>query len=93
MIVRILGDGRYDVPDDHRSELDTLDDELGEALDGGDDEIFATALSAIIATVRQYGRTLPMDELSPSDLLLPFDDATCAETRDLLAGEAGSPTG
>jgi hypothetical protein len=39
-----------------------------------------------VAEVRRVGTDLPDDEFYPSDLVLPFEDATLSETKELLAG-------
>ncbi len=86
MIVRILGEGQFSVPDRHRSELEGLDSTLLEAIEAGDEAAFAVALGAAVAEVRRVGTAVPDDEFSPSDLVLPFVDASLGETRELLAG-------
>jgi hypothetical protein len=86
MIVRIMGEGQYSVPDKHRSEMEALDNTLLEAVDAGDEAAFEVALGAAAAEVRRVGTVLPDDEFSPSDLVLPFEDATLSETKELLAG-------
>ncbi|HEX4245156.1 MAG TPA: hypothetical protein VHY77_06300 [Acidimicrobiales bacterium] len=90
MIVRILGEGQYSVPDKHRSEMDALDNSLLEAVDAGDEAAFKVALGAAVAEVRRVGTVLPDDEFAPSDLVLPFEDATLSETKELLAGGAAA---
>jgi hypothetical protein len=85
MIVRILGEGQYTVPDDHRGALEKLDDAIDQAVDRGDDAGFATALAALTAEVRQAGEPLADDDFAPSDLVVPFADASLEETKALLA--------
>ena len=93
MIIRILGDGQYEIPESERGTLEGLDAALVSAVEGGDDAAFATALGAIIDEVRHAGQTLADDAFAPSDLVVPFADATLAETKSLLAdsGDAVGP--
>ncbi|HXA32090.1 MAG TPA: hypothetical protein VNV87_07495 [Acidimicrobiales bacterium] len=86
MIVRIMGEGQFSVPDKHRSEMEALDNTLLEAVEAGDEAAFEVALGAAVAEVRRLGTDLPDDEFYPSDLVLPFEDATLSETKELLAG-------
>jgi hypothetical protein len=85
VIVRILGEGQYSVDDSERAALDTLDDALMAAVDGGDERAFATALATLTAEVRRAGSPLDDDDFAPSDLVVPFADASLDETRGLLA--------
>ena len=89
MIVRILGDGQFDVPEADRAGLHQLEEVLDTTLDGADEDAFATALAAVIAEVRRVGTELAADSFTASDRVLPFDDATLAETKELLAGPGG----
>jgi hypothetical protein len=88
MIVRIIGEGQFDVPDEHLGELNKLDDALADAVEGGDPGTFRTALESLLASVRTQGSELPDDYLGPSELVLPGPDATIDEVRAVL-GEEG----
>ena len=96
MIVRILGEGQYSLDDSDRPPLDALDDALIKAVDSGDESAFTAALDALAAEVRRTGTPLADDAFAPSDLVVPFADATLEETRGLLAqaddGGAEDPT-
>jgi hypothetical protein len=91
MIVRIMGEGQFEVPADHLDELNRLDDQLMKAVDSGDDGSFTTALEALLTSVRTAGRELPLDYLGPSDLVLPGPDATIEEVREVLGDEGLIP--
>ena len=91
MIVRISGEGQFDVPDGHVDELNRLDDDLTKAVDGGDDAQFTAALEALLASVRTVGEELPADWIGPSDLVLPSPDATIHEVREVLGDEGLIP--
>jgi len=91
MIVRIMGEGQFEVPADHLDELNRLDDQLMKAVDSGDDGSFTTALEALLTSVRTAGRELPLDYLGPSDLVLPGPDATIGEVREVLGDEGLIP--
>jgi hypothetical protein len=91
MIVRIIGEGQFDVPDAHLDELNRLDEDLLKASDTGAQDAFTTALEALLASIRTAGDELPDDYLGPSDLVLPSPDATIEEVRDLLGDEGLIP--
>ncbi|HEV3281915.1 MAG TPA: hypothetical protein VG032_09970 [Acidimicrobiales bacterium] len=85
MIVRILGEGQYSVPEGERGALEKLDASLAEAVESNDEESFGRSLSALTAAVRRVGEPVADDAFAPSDLVVPFPDATLEETKDLLA--------
>jgi hypothetical protein len=91
VIIRILGDGQYDVPDDQVDSLNELDDTLEKAVESGDEATFGAALGALLDRVRELGSTVALDALSPSQLILPPDSASLAEVRDMLSDEGLIP--
>ena len=91
MIVRISGEGQFDLPESHVDELNRLDDDLAKAVDAGDDGQFTTALEALLASVRTAGEELPADWIGPSDLVLPSPDSTIHEVREVLGDEGLIP--
>jgi PspA-Associated protein len=84
VIVRILTEGQYEVPDDAMDALNELDAELATAIEGGDEDAFRSSLEALLERVRSLGTPVELDALLPSTLLLPATDASLAEVRDLL---------
>jgi len=88
VIVRIMGEGQVDVGEGDLAALNSLDSELETAIDSGDEEKFRSALHALLEQVRTVGKTLPAEELAPSELILPPADATMDEVRAML-GDAG----
>jgi hypothetical protein len=91
MIVRISGEGQFEVPESHVDELNRLDDDLTKAVDGDDEGQFRAALEALLTSVRSAGQELPADWLGPSDLVLPSPDATIHEVREVLGDEGLIP--
>ncbi|MFC6288553.1 hypothetical protein ACFP3Q_15485 [Nocardioides sp. GCM10027113] len=91
MIVRILGEGQYDVSDEAVDRLNDLDDAVEKAVDAGDVEAFTQALHALHDGVRTVGVPHDADSLDESDLILPPADASLDEVRALLGGEGLIP--
>lgn len=91
MIVRILGEGQFDVAGEHLDELNLLDSQLQAAADAGDRGAFSAALQALGDAVRRHGARVPADALIVSELVLPAQDASLEEVRSLLAGEGLIP--
>lgn len=91
MIVRILGEGQFDVPDAALDELNALDDGLVDAVETGDVDRFSVALGQLLAGLRASATPHPPDALDPSDLVLPGPDTTLDEVRELLGDEGLIP--
>ena len=68
MIVRILGEGQYDVADDALARLNCLDNDLECAVEAGDEAAFAAALTALLDGVRarRAPPTTPTRSTSPT---------------------------
>jgi hypothetical protein len=91
LIIRILGEGQFDVPDESLDGLNALDDAVEQAVEAGDREAFAKALEALLARVRDSAVPHAEGTLDTSDLILPHADATLGEVRDLLSGDGLIP--
>ena len=91
MIVRILGEGQWDVTDDVLEAMNALDESVEQAVQAGDEATFASSLTALLDAVRQQGTRLEDDSLEDSDLILPPSDATLEEVRALLPDEGLVP--
>jgi len=93
VIVRLLGEGQYRVPDELVDELNELDDAIIRAVDAGDERGLWDGLSALAEAVRQAGTKLRDDELVPSDTVVPPEDLSLEEARDLLSDDGFVPGG
>ncbi|MGH8897745.1 MAG: PspA-associated protein PspAA [Egibacteraceae bacterium] len=91
MIVRILGEGQFDVPDSAVKGLNGLDDRLTKAVEAADTDAFTAALSELLAAVRAHATPHPADSLDPSHLVLPGPDSSIEEVRELLGDEGLIP--
>lgn len=91
MIVRILGEGQFDVPDSALDELNELDEALVTAIEAGDTDAFTAALGELLAGVRATATPHAADTLDSSDLILPDPDSSLAEVRALLGDEGLIP--
>ena len=91
MIVRILGEGQWEVAEDRLEELNRLDAEVETAIEADDPVTFSNTLAALLNDVRTAGTPLPAESLHDSDLILPPADATIEEVRALLSDEGLIP--
>ncbi|MHB1988098.1 MAG: PspA-associated protein PspAA [Acidimicrobiales bacterium] len=87
MIVRILGEGQYELPDDALASLEELDRQLNAAMESESEEGFEKVLGALLAKVRDTGAELSTSTLVPSDLTVPHEGSSISDVRELLASE------
>jgi acetyl-CoA carboxylase carboxyltransferase component len=91
VIARVLGDGQYRVDDEAVAALNELDEQAAQAVEAGDEENVHRLLGMMAKTVRERGERLADDELSPSDLIIPPDDLSLEEAKELFSGEGLIP--
>lgn len=90
MLIRILGEGQFLLPDSDLDEINRLDAALEAALKSPDDDVRA-ALDALLDRVRTVGVRPPDDEFAESTVILPFADASEDDIRDMLGDEGLIP--
>lgn len=91
MIVRILGEGQFDVDDAAVEQLNALDAVVESAIRAGNEPAFVDALAELLAGVRRLGTPHEDGTLDSSDLILPMADATLAEVQEMLADDGLIP--
>jgi hypothetical protein len=91
MIVRLMGEGQYRVDDALRGQLNELDERAQTAIDANDEAALDDMLDKIWQLVREGGESLPEEELSASDVIIPPSDLTLEETRKLFSDEGLIP--
>jgi hypothetical protein len=84
VILRILGEGQFEVTDANLKELNRLDGDVQKAVQAENHDQFAAALDALLRGVREHGTEVPADYLGPSELVLPGPDSSLEEVRALL---------
>jgi hypothetical protein len=84
MIVRILSEGQWDVPDEVVKDLNRLDEVVEQAVRSGDQSQLTTALGTLLDEVRSQGSPVPDERLDDSDLILPAADSTLEDVQALL---------
>jgi len=87
VIVRILGEGQYDVPDAETAALEDLDRKLSVAIEADDEKGFEEVLAELVQKVRSSGAEVGPETIVPSSLTLPHASSSLAETKALLASE------
>ena len=91
MIVRISGEGQFELPDADADRLNELDNQAVAAAEGGDEARFYELWRQMLDLVASDGRRLDDDELVESTVILPPRDITFEEARSEFTGEGLIP--
>jgi len=91
VIVRILGEGQFDVPGEALAKLNELDEAVLAAVEADDRLGFDAALAALLDSVRSVAEPHYVEGLETSDVILPAADSTLSEVRDLLGNDGLIP--
>jgi chromosome condensin MukBEF complex kleisin-like MukF subunit len=91
VIVRLMGEGQWQVDDSLKARLDELDAETERAAEAGDADALHAALRALHDEVKNAGERLDHAHLGASDAVVPPSDLSLDEARKLLAGEDPFP--
>jgi hypothetical protein len=91
MIVRISGEGQYELADDLHDRLNQLDDAAVAAVDRDDEAGWHATFEELLAFVRDEGTLTDGDDLRASDIILPPADLSFAEAGADFTGEGLVP--
>jgi hypothetical protein len=91
MIVRISGEGQWQLADSVRERVNELDNAAVAAVDAGDEPAFHASFDSLLTMIRTDGERLPADDLHPSDVILPPADLSFAEAGEEFTGEGLIP--
>lgn len=84
MVVRVLHEGQYEVDAGDLDQLNALDQQAFDAVAEGDEPGYRNLFNQILEIIRGKGRPLGIDDLRPSELVLPSPDSTMEEVRSLF---------
>lgn len=88
IVVRILDEGQFALPDAARADLEARDVRLLDALERDDETAYTAELEALLGLVHDEGTVLPLDVITPSEFVLPSRDLSMAGVRDFLGDHA-----
>ena len=91
MIVRISGEGQWELPDADAERLNELDNQAVAAVEAGDEDKFHELWEQMLDLVTGDGNELPDDELVESDVILPPRDSTFEEAKMDFSGDGLIP--
>jgi hypothetical protein len=91
VIVRLMGEGQWEVEDGLRGRIDELDADTERAVAAKDDAQLRDALESLHELVRSSGKQLDHAHLGASDLVIPPADLSLDEAHELLHGNGLIP--
>jgi hypothetical protein len=91
MIVRISGEGQFELTDDAAERLNALDNEVVAAVEAGEEGRFAELFGELVAWIRDAGSPLADDDLRGSDVIVPPPDTSFEEARHEFTGDGLIP--
>ena len=91
MIVRISGEGQFQLPDNDAERLNDLDNEAVAAVEAGDEGKFQQLFDQMLSLVKGDGEAVADDELVESDVILPPRDVSFEEAAGEFTGDGLIP--
>jgi PspA-Associated protein len=84
MIVRLMGEGQYELANDLQAQLNAIDEQAGAAAESGDEAELHQRLGELAGLVRSRGQRLADEDIRASDLIVPPSDLSLDEARQLF---------
>ena len=87
MIVRLMGEGQYEIDKKHVDEINKIDNTLVKIVNKGDEKSFKVEFKRLTETIKKYGTPLPDDILKPSEVIIPPSDISIEDAKKIFKGE------
>jgi hypothetical protein len=91
VIVRLSGEGQFELPEDDVKRLNELDNRAVNAVEQGDETGFRELWSQMLELVAGSGTPLAADELVESDVIMPPRDISFGEAKAEFSGDGLIP--
>ncbi len=86
MIVRIMGEGQYNVDSCLLDQLNVIDNRIVDHVSKGAQKEFREDLAELISAVKKNGKQLDPKEIIKSDIIIPPKDLTFEEAKGVFKG-------
>lgn len=86
MIIRIIGEGQYEVPSALFDELNAIDNRIVELVSMDDEASYQLELSKLIEKIKMSGKQIDDSDIVESDIIVPPSDLTFEEAKDVFTG-------
>lgn len=86
MIIRIMEEGQFRVPGELYDKLNEMDNIIVDFVAEEREKEFRSELAKLINTIRENGTPLEAEELLESDIIVPPEDLSLEEAKDVFTG-------
>lgn len=86
MIIRIMGEGQYRAPQALCDELNQIDNRIVDLVEEGKAEEFRRELARLIFEIKEKGEPIEAEEILESDIIVPPEDLSLEEAKDVFKG-------
>lgn len=86
MIIRVLGEGQYEVSSCLLDQLNEIDNRIVDHVSQGRQKEFREDLAKLISTVKENGKPLDPKEIVKSEVIVPPKDLTFEEAKSVFKG-------
>jgi hypothetical protein len=87
MIVRIMGEGQFQVSSSLLDELNVIDNRIVDYVAKENESDFKKELGKLVAAIKENGKPLDDAEIVESDIIVPPGDLTLKEAAGIFRGE------
>jgi len=86
IVVRVQGEGQFQLASNYKGQLDAYDHDIMAAIDAGKADDFKKSVRDVIAFVKSHGVVVADTENAASQVVLPSEDLTLDEAKKIMAG-------
>lgn len=86
MIIRIMGEGQYKVPEAFCDELNQIDNRIVHMVEEGKAVEFRNELVKLIFEIKEKGEPIEAEEILESDIIVPPEDLSFEEAKAVFKG-------
>ncbi len=87
MIIRILGEGQFQLDDNLVDKVNKIDNKIVNHVSQGNKLEYARDLANLISTIKELAEPLDPVEIVPSDIIIPPSDLSFEEARKVFCDE------
>jgi len=91
MIVRLMGEGQYELDKMYMDEVNRIDNNIVKIVQKGDEKVFKDEFKKLSEYVRKNGNKISDEVIKPSEIIIPPSDLTLDEAKRIFAGDGLFP--